>query len=59
MKFLEQSYRYSTLTEAITKMNFEGALENQNCFPFICNVCSAVLLRYGVIDFLFFSRYWF
>ena len=36
--FFAQSHHYSTLSEALGKMNFECAVEDHNCFPFVCNV---------------------
>ena len=33
-----QSSHYSTISDAVNKLNFEQALDNDGCFPFICQV---------------------
>ena len=36
-----QSNHYSTISDAINKLNFHQALHDENCFPFVCKVrCS-------------------
>ena len=34
-----QSNHYTTISDAISKLNFHQALHDENCFPFICKVC--------------------
>lgn len=36
---LFQNNRYSTISDALHKLNFQCALLDKNCFPFICKVC--------------------
>ena len=33
-----QSNQYSTISDAVQKLNFQQALRDENCFPFICRV---------------------
>ncbi len=48
---LLQSSHYSTISDAVNKLNFEQALNNDGCFPFICQVryIQAVVMYCGTI----------
>ncbi|XP_064383055.1 F-box only protein 32-like isoform X2 [Halichondria panicea] len=38
----KESSHYSTISDAVNKLNFEQALNNDGCFPFICQVVALI-----------------
>jgi len=41
-----ESNHYSTISDAVNKLNFLQALQDENCFPFICKVVTLLFEQY-------------
>ncbi|XP_064383008.1 F-box only protein 32-like isoform X2 [Halichondria panicea] len=45
MPSTKESSHYSTISDAVNKLNFEQALNNDGCFPFICQVIAQLFRK--------------